>query len=233
MPTLKSNFLKSSGKQKVEIPNKNALSSGGKPLNNPSITPRKPSETQQLAASACRILLHHIAICHIMIADCYMTVGEKIRHLRLIEGRLRGLDRALTQNELVLGIKKELKKSISQPYLSQLESGRRQHLTNTTRLLLARFFKVHPGHLVDDPAGFQTELITDLAEREDKLDLWLIQGAELFRRDPQLAAALLKFASHKDTRHCLLVLARVLDTPELLERLSDVLPPENKQYELV
>jgi transcriptional regulator with XRE-family HTH domain len=168
-----------------------------------------------------RILLHCIAICDIVIADCYMTVGEKIRHLRLIEGRLRGLDRALTQNELVLAIKKELKKSISQPYLSQLESGRRRHLTNTTRSLLAKFFKVHPGHLVDDPAGFQTELITDLVEREDKLDSWLMQGAEHFRRDPPLAAALAKLARHKDTRHCLLVLTRALDMPELLERLSD------------
>jgi transcriptional regulator with XRE-family HTH domain len=161
-----------------------------------------------------------------------MTVGEKIRQLRHIEGRLRGLDREMTQNELVAAIRKELKKSISQPYLSQLESGRRKHLTNTTRLLLAKFFKVHPGHLVDDPAGFQTELITDLAERENKLDLWLIQGAELFRRDPPLAAALLKFASHSDTRRCLLVLARVLETPQLLDRLSDVLPSEDKSYEL-
>lgn len=161
-----------------------------------------------------------------------MTVGEKIRQLRLIEGRLRGLDREMTQNELVMAIKKELKKSISQPYLSQLESGRRKHLTNTTRLLLAKFFKVHPGHLVDDPAGFQTELITDLAERESKLDLWLVQGAESFRRDPQLAAALLKLASHKDTRRCLLVLARVLDSADLLERLSDALPPEDNRYEL-
>jgi transcriptional regulator with XRE-family HTH domain len=138
----------------------------------------------------------------------------------------------MTQNELVAAIKKELKKSISQPYLSQLESGRRQHLTNTTRLLLAKFFKVHPGHLVDDPAGFQTELITDLAERESKLDLWLIQGAESFRRDPQLAAALLKLAGHQDTRRCLLVLARVLDSADLLERLSDALPPEDNRYEL-
>jgi transcriptional regulator with XRE-family HTH domain len=158
-----------------------------------------------------------------------MTVGEKIRHLRLLEGRLRGLDRELTQNELVAAIRKELKKSISQPYLSQLESGRRKHLTNTTRLLLAKFFKVHPGHLVDDPAGFQTELITDLAERENKLDQWLTQGAELFRRDAQLAAGLLKLAGHHDTRHCLLVLARVLATPQLLERLSDALPSEDKK----
>jgi transcriptional regulator with XRE-family HTH domain len=162
-----------------------------------------------------------------------MTVGEKIRQLRLLEGRLRGLDRELTQNELAAAIKKEMKKSISQPYLSQLESGRRKHLTNTTRLLLAKFFKVHPGHLVDDPAGFQTELITDLSESEDKLDLWLIQGAERFSRDPELAAALVKLARHNDTRQCLLVLARVLDRPELLDRLSNALPQGSKQYELV
>jgi len=157
-----------------------------------------------------------------------MTAAEKIRHLRFVEGRLRGLDREMTQNELVAAIKKEMKKTISQPYLSQLESGRRKHLTNTTRLLLAKFFRVHPGHLVDDPAGFQTELITDLTEREDKLDLWLIQGAERFRRDPQLAAALVKLARHKDTRHCLLVLARVMEMPELLDRLSDALPPQEQ-----
>ena len=153
-----------------------------------------------------------------------MTAGEKIRHLRLIEGRLRGLDREMTQSELVAAIKKEMKKTISQPYLSQLESGRRKHLTNTSRLLLAKFFKVHPGHLVDDPEGFQTELITDFSEREDKLDLWLIQGAERFRRDAQLAGALLKLARHSDTRHCLLLLSRILDMPELAARLSDALP---------
>jgi len=164
-----------------------------------------------------------------------MTAGEKIRHLRVIEGRLRGLEREMTQSELVAAIKKEMKQSISQPYLSQLESGRRKHLTNTTRLLLAKFFKVHPGHLVDDPEGFQTELITDLSEREDKLDLWLIQGAERFRRDPQLASALLKLSRHADTRHCLLLLARVLDMPELVARLSDALPPTGgkQAYELV
>lgn len=164
-----------------------------------------------------------------------MTAGEKIRHLRLIEGRLRGFDREMTQSELVAAIKKEMKKTISQPYLSQLESGKRRHLTNTTRLLLAKFFKVHPGHLVDDPEGFQTELITDLSERENKLDLWLIQGAERFRRDPPLASALLKLARHEDTRHCLLLLARVLDMPELVARLSEALPPSvgGAGYELV
>jgi transcriptional regulator with XRE-family HTH domain len=154
-----------------------------------------------------------------------MTAGDKIRQLRLLEGRLRGLGRELTQAELAAAIKKEMKKSISQPYLSQLESGRRRHLTNTTRLLLAKFFKIHPGHLVDDPEGFQTELITGFSEGEDKLDLWLIQGAERFRRDPQLAAALVKLARHDDTRHCLLLLARLVEMPELLTRLADALTP--------
>ena len=109
-----------------------------------------------------------------------MKLGDKIRYLREVEGSLRGLDRPMTQGELARAIADELENapgSISQSYLSQIESGARPHLTNTTRLLLAKFFKVHPGHLVDDPVGFQTELITDLAERESKLDLWLIQGA--------------------------------------------------------
>ena len=75
-----------------------------------------------------------------------------------------GLNRAMTQQELVRAIEEEngasrksgkakSKGTISQSYLSQIESGARPHLTNTTRLLLAKFFKVHPGYLVDDPGG--------------------------------------------------------------------------------
>lgn len=139
----------------------------------------------------------------------------------------------MTQKEVVAAIRQELKRSLSQPYLSQLESGHRKHLTNTTRLLLAKFFRVHPGYLVDDPEGFQTELLTDLRGQEDKLDLWLIQGAEKFRRDGELAEALLKIARHDDTRRCVLLLAAVLDTPELVERLWDVLgKEEEKDHEL-
>ncbi len=159
-----------------------------------------------------------------------MTVADKIRYLRMVEGHLRGLDREMTQKELVEAIRKELKRSISQPYLSQLENGSRKHLTNTTRLLLAKFFRVHPGYLVDDPEGFQTELITDLRDQEDKLDLWLIQGAERFRRDPQLSEALLKLARHDDTRKCLLLLRAVLETPGLVERLWDVLQPKEETH---
>ncbi len=159
-----------------------------------------------------------------------MTVADKIRYLRMVEGHLRGLDREMTQKELVEAIGKDLKRPISQPYLSQLENGSRKHLTNTTRLLLAKFFRVHPGYLVDDPEGFQTELITDLRDQEDKLDLWLIQGAERFRRDGQLSEALLKLARHDDTRKCLLLLRAVLETPGLVERLWDVLQPKEETH---
>ena len=80
-----------------------------------------------------------------------MTLGEKIRYLREVEGSLRGLDRPITQLELVRAVHKELGKRISQSYVSQIESGARPHVTQSTRALLAKFFKVHPGFLVDDP----------------------------------------------------------------------------------
>ena len=82
-----------------------------------------------------------------------MTLAEKFRYLRTVEGQLRGLNREMSQGEIVRAIKRELKKTISQPYLSQIESGKRQHLTNATRLLLAKFFNVHPGFLVSVPEG--------------------------------------------------------------------------------
>ncbi len=87
-----------------------------------------------------------------------MKLGEKLRYLRLMEGTLRGLDREMSQAEVARAIRKERGESISQAYLSQIESGARPHMTNNTRMLLARFFKVHPGYLVSDPDGFHTEL---------------------------------------------------------------------------
>jgi transcriptional regulator with XRE-family HTH domain len=142
-----------------------------------------------------------------------------------VEGTLRGLKRELSQQEMARLIRKELGKSISQSYLSQIESGARPHLTNSTRMLLARFFQVHPGYLVDDPEGFQNELISDVGALEDKLDLWLISGAERFRREPELSRALLGIAKHADSRMCLVVLSRILENPGLAERLLEVLRP--------
>jgi len=104
-----------------------------------------------------------------------MTLGEKLRYLRSVEGTLRGLEREMSQGEVSRAVRAELGSSISQAYLSQIESGRRPHLTNTTRLLLARFFKVHPGFLVDDPEGFHTELVSDLRTTEGRLDVWLLR----------------------------------------------------------
>src|SRR6476661_5041195 len=118
-----------------------------------------------------------------------MSLGEKLRYLREVEGTLRGLDRELTQLEVVRLVRRELGQSISQSYLSQIENGARPHLTNSTRMLLANFFKVHPGYLVDDPEGYSTELISDLGATEDKMDLWLINVAERFRRDLDLHEA--------------------------------------------
>ncbi len=156
-----------------------------------------------------------------------MKLSDKIRYLREVEGNLRGLNRAMTQQELVRAIQAEGNgKAISQSYLSQIESGARPHLTNTTRLLLAKFFQVHPGYLVDDPEGYHAELISDLRTAEDKLDLWLVAGAERFRRDPDLSQALLTLANHDDSRRCLLLMEAVLKTPSFVDRLFQVLKPE-------
>ena len=152
-----------------------------------------------------------------------MRLGEKLRYLREVEGTLRGLERELSQLEMARLIHKELGKSISQSYLSQIESGARPHLTNSTRMLLAKFFKVHPGYLVDDPEGFQNELMSDVGALEDKLDLWLISGAERFGRDADLHHALLAAAKHEDSRMCLVLLGTILENPGLAERLMEVL----------
>jgi transcriptional regulator with XRE-family HTH domain len=152
-----------------------------------------------------------------------MKLGEKIRYLREVEGSLRGLNRAMSQLELMRAIGAETGSKISQSYLSQIESGARPHLTNTTRQTLAQFFKVHAGYLVDDPEGYHPELMSEVRNVEDKLDLWLVAGAERFRRDPELKSALLTIARHEQTRECLLLLEAILETPGLGPRLMDVL----------
>jgi transcriptional regulator with XRE-family HTH domain len=155
-----------------------------------------------------------------------MTLGEKIRYLREVEGSLRGLDRPMTQQELVSAIRREMGKAISQSYVSQIEGGSRPHMTQSTRTLLARFFKVHPGFLVDDPEGYHTELVSDLRTTEGKLDVWLLQGSERFASDPEVSEVMLKVAREQDTRRCFLLLGAILDTPGLAERLLEALQPE-------
>lgn len=155
-----------------------------------------------------------------------MTLGEKIRYLREVEGSLRGMNRPMTQPELVRSIRKELGKNISQSYISQIENGSRPHMTQATRSLLAKFFKVHPGFLVDDPEGYHTELVSDLRTTEGQLDVWLLQGSERFASDSEVSNVLIKAARQKDTRSSFLLLGAILDTPGLAERLLEALRPE-------
>src|SRR6202167_4540271 len=155
-----------------------------------------------------------------------MKLGEKLKYLRETEGELRGLGRAISQQEMVRALRSETGAALSQSYLSQIESGARPHLTNTTRQILAKFFKVHPGYLVDDPEGYHPELLSEVRGLEDKLDLWLVSGAERFRRDPELKSALLTLAQHEKSRECLLLLEAILETPGLDRRLAEVLRPK-------
>lgn len=166
-----------------------------------------------------------------------VKVGEKIRYLRDVEGSLRGLGRPMTQLELVRAIRGDASnggggkrkvgtKGISQSYLSQIESGARPHMTQSSRALLAKFFKVHPGFLVDDPEGYHTELTSDLRTVEGQIDVWLLQGSERFANDPEISHVLIKAAREKDTRRSLLLLGAILDTPGLAERLLEALRPE-------
>ncbi len=156
-----------------------------------------------------------------------MKLGEKIRYLREVEGTLRGLGRAMTQQEVVDAIRRGGKQKISQSYLSQIESGARPHLTNSSRMLLAKFFNVHPGYLVDDPEGYHDELVSEVRTQEDTLDVWLYSGAERFRGDPEVSEALLAIAKHPHSRRCLMLLREILETPNLAERLLQVLRPQD------
>jgi len=152
-----------------------------------------------------------------------MTLGEKVRSLRAVEGDLRGLGREMSQQEVATAIRQELGESFSQSYLSQIESGARLHLTHKTRLLLSRFFKVHPGYLVTDPPGYHTELTSTLRTVEGRLDDWLIKGAEQFGGDRPLREAIVRIAQHDDSRKCLLLLGTIVETPHLVDRLLDAL----------
>jgi len=154
-----------------------------------------------------------------------MTLGEKIRYLREVEGSLRGLGRSITQREMLKAIKAETGKPISQSYLSQIESGKRRHMTQSTRTLLAKFFKVHPGFLVDDPPGYSRELQSELRTADATIDSWLYAGAEHFQGDSELASAIRTIAEVLDSRGALLLLGEILRTPGLAERLNEVLRP--------
>lgn len=149
-----------------------------------------------------------------------MTLGEKLRELRIVEGAARRLGRELTQAEVSKGIESELGGHVSQSYLSQIENGSRPHLTSTTRLLLARFFKVHPGYLVDDIDGLPLDRGKRLrTTADDRVDLWLVEGAEERGDDPALYKALLSIAKHPESRKCLILLGSLVENRDLIDHL--------------
>lgn len=154
-----------------------------------------------------------------------MRLGEKLIQLRTLEGFVRGLGREMTQGEVAKAIANEQDGTLSQSYLSQLESGSRTHLTGPTRLLLARFFKVHPGHLVDDLDDLPVGRPRPRSEIDDKLDAWLIDGSEMFSDARDLSEALLRIAKHPQSRECLRVLGAIVENHDLIDRLTAAFAP--------
>ena len=152
-----------------------------------------------------------------------MELREKLVHLRLVEGQLRGFGRPLTKAEVVRLMQEEVGQTVSHSYLSQLESGARIHLSATSRDLIARFFKVHPGYLVSDPPGYQEAApLSSPAPRSIELGPWLNARAEEVLDDPLLYRALLRLARQPDPRRYLLLLDDLLDLPpERLETLAN------------
>jgi transcriptional regulator with XRE-family HTH domain len=163
-----------------------------------------------------------------------MRLGEKIARLRTLEGFARGFDRDMTQTEVARAIRDELGGSVSQSYLSQIESGARRHLTSGTRLLLARFFRVHPGHLVDDVEDLPIPQLRPRRDLDDKLDLWLVEGSEAFAQDKDLSKAILAIAKHDHSRDCLVLLGSIVENRLLIDHLIETLntqapPPKGRR----
>lgn len=142
-----------------------------------------------------------------------MKLSEKIKHLREVEGELRGLNRPMTQIEVVKAMQEKLNESISQAYLSQLENGKRVHLTASSRDLLSRFFEVQPGYLVSDLPDFSTDLLTDMDYDTDRLSTWLMASAEEWRVEPLIQEFFERLANVEDPRRYIELLNELMDLP--------------------
>jgi transcriptional regulator with XRE-family HTH domain len=101
-----------------------------------------------------------------------MTLAEKLRHLRHVEGMLRGYGRPLVPAEALRLMAQEQGARVSHAYWSQLEHGVRVELSAHNQQLLARFFGIHPGYLVADPKRFRhyprTAGFLEAVMREDR-----------------------------------------------------------------
>ncbi len=160
-----------------------------------------------------------------------MNLSEKLKHLRKVAGELRGFKRPMTQMEVVTSMREEQQESLSQAYLSQLESGRRVHLTASSRALLARFFKVHPGYLVSDPPDFSTDLLTDMEDGADRLTTWLMASAEEWRIEPSIRDFFERLANTENPRRYLELFDQLLNlSVEELGALTSVLNRQEEHY---
>ncbi len=158
-----------------------------------------------------------------------MNLAEKLKHLRSVEGELRGYNRAMTQTEVVKAMREELHESISQAYLSQLEAGKRVHLTAVSRVLLAEFFKVHPGYLVSDPPDYQTDLMTDVEDHSDRLGTWIAATAEEWPSEPETQNFFQHLAAIDEPRRYLALFDQLLYlSPEQLAAIVEALFPDEQ-----
>lgn len=157
-----------------------------------------------------------------------MNLSEKVKHLREVEGDMRGFGRAMTQMEVVRAMQEELGETISQAYLSQLENGKRVHLTATSRDLLARFFKVQPGYLVSDLADFSTDLLSELEGEDDRLLTWLEASAEEWRAEPLVQRFFERLGNVEDPRRYIALFNELLDLPE--EDIDSLMRSSSKPY---
>jgi transcriptional regulator with XRE-family HTH domain len=142
-----------------------------------------------------------------------VRLGEKLSHLRQVEGIVRGLSRPLSKAEVVRAMRSELGRALSHAYLSQIESGARVHLSAGSRDLLARFFKVHPGYLVDDPPDFHTEIASSPLFVCDDLRTWLASRASEWVADPLVRRVLRRLSEADDPRRYIALLDELLDVP--------------------
>jgi transcriptional regulator with XRE-family HTH domain len=158
-----------------------------------------------------------------------MHLSEKIKHLRDVEGELRGLNRPMTQMEVVKAMQEELHESISQAYLSQLEKGKRVHLTATSRDLLANFFKVHPSYLVSDPPDYSTDLLSDMEDGAGRFERWLVASAAEWHAEPEIYDFLLRLGAVEHPRRYLLIFEQLLNLPlQELEQMARALAPHKE-----
>ncbi|HEV2655386.1 MAG TPA: hypothetical protein VGT82_10520 [Ktedonobacteraceae bacterium] len=162
-----------------------------------------------------------------------MNLAEKIKHLRAVEGELRGLNRPMTQMEVVKAMQEELSESISQAYLSQLESSKRLHLTASSRELLSRFFKVYPGYLVSDPPDYSTDLLSEIENNSaDRLNTWLTASAAEWRSEPVLEDLLQRLAGVDEPLRYLEAFEKLMELPiESLEAITEAITTHAEEHE--